>query len=218
MRGACSGTPRRGSGSPRVTRATSPRNGGVSGCARPRWKPVAPSHLRSGRWPRRRRCPLHSESIRHATLPRVSVASVTRRPGRDTPGRRGERMLPRPRRGPAMDGLDIRLEESEHRLVLRLTGTLDGRTADAVSQAVRELPPLPLTVDFSQVRTFVDLSVDALTRALRDRPVSLTGLGRHQARMFRYFGLLTDELEQPAEACTNGHRLDCRHPHVTSPA
>jgi len=55
-------------------------------------------------------------------------------------------------------------------------------------------------VDFSQVRTFVDLSVDALTRALRDRPVSLTGLGRHQARMFRYFGLLTDEIEQPAEA------------------
>ena len=99
-----------------------------------------------------------------------------------------------------MDGLDIRLEESEHRLVLRLTGTLDGRTADAVSQAVRELPPLPLTVDFSQVRTFVDLSVDALTRALRDRPVSLTGLGRHQARMFRYFGLRTDEVEQPAEA------------------
>jgi len=99
-----------------------------------------------------------------------------------------------------MDGLDIRLEESEHRLVLRLTGTLDARTAHAVSQAVRELPPLPLTVDFSQVRTFVDLSVDALTRALRDRPVSLTGLGRHQARMFRYFGLLTDELEQPAEA------------------
>jgi len=99
-----------------------------------------------------------------------------------------------------MDGLDIRLEESEHRLVLRLTGTLDGRTALAVTQALRELPPLPLTVDFSQVRTFVDLSVDALTRALRDRPVSLTGLGRHQARMFRYFGLLTDEIEQPAEA------------------
>jgi anti-anti-sigma regulatory factor len=99
-----------------------------------------------------------------------------------------------------MDGLDIRLEESEHRLVLRLTGTLDGHTAHAVTQALRELPPLPLTVDFSQVRTFVDLSVDALTRALRDRPVSLTGLGRHQARMFRYFGLRSDELEQPAEA------------------
>lgn len=100
----------------------------------------------------------------------------------------------------SMDGLDIRLEESAHGLVLRLTGTLDGQTALAVTQALRELPPLPLTVDFSQVRTFVDLSVDALTRALRDRPVSLTGLGRHQARMFRYFGLRTDEIEQPAEA------------------
>jgi hypothetical protein len=99
-----------------------------------------------------------------------------------------------------MDGLEIQLEEAEHRLVLRLTGTLDGRTALAVTQALRELPPLPLTVDFSGVRTFVDLSVDALTRALRDRPASLRGLGRHQARMFRYFGLSTDEHEQPAEA------------------
>jgi anti-anti-sigma regulatory factor len=99
-----------------------------------------------------------------------------------------------------MDGLDIRLEEVDERLVLRLIGTLDGRTALAVSRRLRELPPLPLTVDFSQVRTFVDLSVDALTRALRDRPVSLTGLGRHQARMFRYFGLRTDDHEHPVEA------------------
>ncbi len=99
-----------------------------------------------------------------------------------------------------MNGLDIRVEAGEHRLVVRLTGTLDGRTAGAVTDALRDLPPVPLTVDFSQVRTFVDLSVDALTRALRDRPVSLTGLGRHQARMFRYFGLRTDEREQSVEA------------------
>jgi len=99
-----------------------------------------------------------------------------------------------------MDGLDIRLEEGNDRWVLRLAGTLDGRTARAVTDALRELPAVPLTVDFSQVRTFVDLSVDALTRALRDRPVSLTGLGRHQARMFRYFGLRTDDREQSAEA------------------
>ena len=99
-----------------------------------------------------------------------------------------------------MDGLDIRLEQGEHRLVLRLRGTLDGRTASAVTEALDALPPVPLVVDFSEVRTFVDLSVDALTRALRNRPVSLTGLGRHQARMFRYFGFRTDEVEQPAEA------------------
>ncbi|MGZ6080185.1 MAG: STAS domain-containing protein [Myxococcaceae bacterium] len=99
-----------------------------------------------------------------------------------------------------MSGLDIRLEEVDQRLVLRLAGTLDGRTARAVSDALRDLPPVPLTVDFSQVRTFVDLSVDALTRALRDRPVSLRGLGRHQARMFRYFGLGSEESEHSAEA------------------
>ncbi|MGZ3481400.1 MAG: STAS domain-containing protein [Myxococcaceae bacterium] len=99
-----------------------------------------------------------------------------------------------------MNGLDIRLEEVNQRLVLRLAGTLDGRTARAVIDALRDLPPVPLTVDFSQVRTFVDLSVDALTRALRDRPVSLRGLGRHQARMFRYFGLGSEESEHSAEA------------------
>jgi len=98
-----------------------------------------------------------------------------------------------------MDGLDIRLESDGHLLVLRLAGTLDGHTAQAVTRALQDVPPLPLVVDFSQVRTFVDLSVDALTRALRDRPVSLRGLGRHQARMFRYFGLRTEEREQPVE-------------------
>jgi hypothetical protein len=50
------------------------------------------------------------------------------------------------------------------------------------------------------VRTFVDLSIDALTLALRGRAVRLTGLGRHQQRMFRYFGLSPVEPVQPAEA------------------
>ena len=109
-------------------------------------------------------------------------------------------MLVGPLKGSRMERLDIRLEKGEHRVVLRLEGTLDGDTARAVTQALRELPAVPVTLDFSRVRTFVDLSVDALTRALRNRPVSLTGLGRHQARMFRYFGLRIDEQEQPAEA------------------
>jgi len=99
-----------------------------------------------------------------------------------------------------MDGLEMRLEQHQQRLVLHLSGTLDGRTARAVIDVLGELPPVPLTVDFSRVRTFVDLSVDALTRALRHRPVSLRGLGRHQARMFRYFGLPSDEGEQSVEA------------------
>ena len=42
-------------------------------------------------------------------------------------------MLLPPEEGSPMDGLEIQLEEEEHRLVLRLTGTLDGRTALAVS-------------------------------------------------------------------------------------
>jgi STAS domain len=92
------------------------------------------------------------------------------------------------------------VEESDAGLLLRLEGTLDGRTVRAVTRTLEGLPHRPLTVDFSRVRTFVDLSVDALTRALRDRPVRLQGLGRHQQRMFRYFGLGAEPREHPAEA------------------
>jgi STAS domain len=99
-----------------------------------------------------------------------------------------------------MDRLDIRVEESDGGLLLRLDGILDGQTVRAVTEALEGLPLRPLTVDFSRVRTFVDLSVDALTRALQDRPVSLRGLGRHQQRMFRYFGFASEPMEQPAEA------------------
>jgi hypothetical protein len=104
-----------------------------------------------------------------------------------------------------MGRLDIRVEESDGGLLLRLDGILDGQTVRAVTEALEGLPSCPLTVDFSRVRTFVDLSVDALTRALltralQDRPVSLRGLGRHQQRMFRYFGFGSEPMEQPAEA------------------
>jgi STAS domain len=99
-----------------------------------------------------------------------------------------------------MDRLVIRVEESSGGLLLRLDGILDGKTVRAVTKALEGLPPRALTVDFSRVRTFVDLSVDALTRALRDRPVHLQGLGRHQQRMFRYFGLGAEPMEHPAEA------------------
>jgi STAS domain-containing protein len=99
-----------------------------------------------------------------------------------------------------MDRLVIRVEESEAGLLLRLDGILDGKTVRALAKTLEGLPPRPLTVDFSRVRTFVDLSVDALTQALRDRPVHLQGLGRHQQRMFRYFGFASEPMEEPAEA------------------
>lgn len=99
-----------------------------------------------------------------------------------------------------MDALEIGFEERDEHLILRLTGTLDAPAARAVAEAVGRLPLRPLTVDFSRVRTFVDLAIDGLTLALRGRPVRLTGLGRHQQRMFRYFGLSSAEPVEPAEA------------------
>lgn len=99
-----------------------------------------------------------------------------------------------------MDDLDIHLEDRDDRLVLRLAGTLDGHGAQTLAEALRQLPLRPLTIDFSRVRTFVDLAIDGLTLALRGRPVRIVGVGRHQQRMFRYFGLQLAELAQPAEA------------------
>jgi len=99
-----------------------------------------------------------------------------------------------------MDALEIGIEEQEDQVLVRLSGTLDGRAARMVADTLGRLPPRPLVVDFSRVRTFVDLAIDGLTRALRGRTVRLTGLGRHQQRMFRYFGIPPTEPGRPAEA------------------
>ena len=99
-----------------------------------------------------------------------------------------------------MDALEIGIEEWKGEGLVRLSGTLDGRTARKVAETLGRLPRRPLVVDFSRVRTFVDLAVDALTLALRGKTFRLTGLGRHQQRMFRYFGVLPLEPGEAAEA------------------
>jgi len=99
-----------------------------------------------------------------------------------------------------MDALEIGIEEREGQVLVRLSGTLDGRAARTVAETLGRLPLRPLVVDFSRVRTFVDLAIDALTLALRGRTFRLTGLGRHQQRMFRYFGVRAVEPGQAAEA------------------
>ncbi len=90
-------------------------SGGGCASARPRSRPGARCRAMDAPWRREHpeRLLPHSDSIRQATLAPRSVASVTRWPSATHSRRRRERMLPSKRF--RMDGLDIRLEESEQR-------------------------------------------------------------------------------------------------------
>jgi anti-anti-sigma regulatory factor len=90
--------------------------------------------------------------------------------------------------------LHIRREENAGRTTLWLEGTFDRSTAQQLGESIAEVNG-PVVVDFSQVRTFKDSAVDVLTRAMKEG-VSLRGIGSHQERLLRYFGLAT---ERPSE-------------------
>ncbi|WNG47894.1 STAS domain-containing protein [Archangium minus] len=90
-----------------------------------------------------------------------------------------------------MAGLEIHREELAGRLTLRLTGTLDGRTAMLLRSSLDELGSREVVVDFTHLREFRDSAVAVLTHALEDRKIQLRGLAGHHERMFRYFGLST---------------------------
>ncbi|HEX8818758.1 MAG TPA: STAS domain-containing protein [Archangium sp.] len=98
-----------------------------------------------------------------------------------------------------MAGLEIQQEELAGRLTLRLTGTLDGRTAMQLRSSLKELGTREVVVDFTHLREFRDSAVGVLTNDLSERKVQFRGLAGHHERMFRYFGLTTGTLS-PARA------------------
>ncbi len=92
-----------------------------------------------------------------------------------------------------MAGFELKREEVAGNVVLRLHGVLDGAAARELHQAMVSVDPrTDLIVDFSQVRDFCDYSVGVLTRTLSTRPARLRGLRQHQARMFEYFGIASE--------------------------
>jgi hypothetical protein len=101
-------------------------------------------------------------------------------------------------------GLQIHREIQAGRVMLRLEGTLDGRTAHQLRDSLGGAEGREVVLDFSKVRDFKDTAVAVLTRDLGERPVQLRGLAGHQARMFRYFGFATDS------APTAGLDVDAR--------
>lgn len=96
-----------------------------------------------------------------------------------------------------MAGLEIHQEELAGRLTLRLTGTLDGRTAIQLRSSLEELGAREVVVDFTHLREFRDSAVGVLTTGLNEGKVQFRGLAGHHERMFRYFGLTTGTLPPP---------------------
>ncbi len=92
-----------------------------------------------------------------------------------------------------MAGLEIHQEERAGRLTLRLTGTLDGRTAVLLRHSLDALVAREVDVDFAHLREFRDSAVGVLTHGLAHRKLHLRGLAGHHQRMFRYFGLGLEE-------------------------
>lgn len=82
-------------------------------------------------------------------------------------------------------------------LSIRVSGTFDGAAALKLQQLIEELKANDVELDFSQTRTFLDLAVALLTRSLQTRRVTFRGLGEHQERMFRYFGVKTSASSEP---------------------
>jgi len=83
---------------------------------------------------------------------------------------------------------DILREEHGGAVTFRLAGTFDARAAVRLRQMLEAVDGR-VVVDFSRVRTFVDVAVAVLSGGLKSRSVELRGLGRHQESVFRYFDI-----------------------------
>lgn len=91
--------------------------------------------------------------------------------------------------------MDVRRGERGE-IVIQVTGTFDGRAAARLSGWLGEVPAsTPLVVDFSRAYGCEDLVLAAVADRLAGRErLVLRGLGRHQERLLRYFGVVTDPL------------------------
>jgi anti-anti-sigma regulatory factor len=83
-------------------------------------------------------------------------------------------------------------------LVIQVDGTFDTQAAARLSGWLGEVPlGSPVVLDFSRVREFHDFGLAAMANQLASRDtVQLVGLGRHQQRLLRYFGLDLDRISR----------------------
>ena len=94
--------------------------------------------------------------------------------------------------------INFKTDEHNGALSVRVEGTFDGEAALQLQQLLEELKAGDVELDFSKTRQFLDLAVALLTRSLHKRRVTFRGLGEHQERMFRYFGVATSPRSEPS--------------------
>ena len=82
-------------------------------------------------------------------------------------------------------------------MTFQLEGTFDGAAARRLRQSLEGVSAQEeVVLDFTQVKLFLDLSISVLTRGLEAKNIRLRGLGTHQERMFRYFGMVAPAPER----------------------
>ena len=98
-----------------------------------------------------------------------------------------------------MPGCDIQREVFGCMALYRVTGKFEGGCAFALAKRIEVEPLGELTLDFSRCAEFVDYGIAVLSSALLSVPgkrVQLEGLRQHQLRLFKYFGVDADALQQ----------------------
>lgn len=89
-----------------------------------------------------------------------------------------------------MAGLQMQLVEMGSRVTVRLEGSFDAVSAVDLRKVLEALGTRKVVLDFSGVRTFVDLAIGVLSRELEGRQIEmeLVGLPGHHERLFQYMG------------------------------
>lgn len=77
--------------------------------------------------------------------------------------------------------------------LLRLNGDFDRTAAGLLRAVIEQLAPGEVVLDFSRTRNFRDLAVPMLTRGLENQSIRVSGLPRHQERVFQYFGWAAEQ-------------------------
>jgi anti-anti-sigma regulatory factor len=95
-----------------------------------------------------------------------------------------------------MAGLEIHREDGK--VTLQLEGTFDGAAALRLRQSLEGLSADEVVLDFTRVQQFKDLAIAVLMRGVQARNLRFRGLGVHQERMFRYFGVDVARSSEPA--------------------
>lgn len=96
--------------------------------------------------------------------------------------------------------MDVRRGERGE-IVVQVSGTFDGTAAARLSGWLGQVPESePLVVDFTQARGCEDLVLAAVADRLAGRErLVVRGLGRHQERLLRYFGVSLERLPSALE-------------------